>query len=203
MSAKTFVICALAASAMVAAGCHSRTIDRAEFRSALNTYYDTRPACLWPEPVKFPAQADSNNQSQTQAFDALTDAGQLQRTPGEKQRFLIGSKRVNNYDLSAQGRSNWSADPSEPGYGNFCFGHPKVTSIDTLNPPDAGATQYTVSYHFGIDLPAWANSTEIKTAFPSAAAESIGAPASATLTKADNGWQVQNVNSGTTAATGQ
>lgn len=203
MRAKRFALCALAASAIVAAGCHSKTIDKAEFRSALNTYYSDRPDCLWLSPGKFPAQADTNNADQPRGYDALTDAGQLQRTPEEKKRFLIGSKQVNDYDLSSQGRSNWTPDPAQPGYGNFCFGHPKVTSIDSFNPPDAGATQYTVSYHYGIDLPNWANSDEIKTAFPRAAAESNGAPASATLTRNGDTWQVQNVNSGSTAVAGQ
>lgn len=202
MSAKTFVVCALAASAMLAAGCHT-TIDKAEFRSALDSYYNTRPACLWPEAIKLPAQADAKNESQTQTFDALVDAGQLQRTPAEKKRFLVGSKQVNDYDLSAQGRSNWTADPSEPGYGNFCFGHPKVKSIDTFNPPDNGAAEYTVSYHYGFDLPAWANSAEMRTAFPNIGAAGSGASASATLEKDGNGWQVQNVNSSTTASSGQ
>ncbi len=31
--------------------------------------------------MKFPAQADSDNQDQTGQFDALTDAGLLTRTP--------------------------------------------------------------------------------------------------------------------------
>ena len=203
MRATMLALCALAATAIFAAGCHSKTIDKTEFRSALDTYYSNRPDCLWLNPVKFPAQADTNNQNQTQAFDALTDAGQLQRTPAEKKRFLIGSKQVNDYDLSAQGRSNWSADPAQPGYGNFCFGHPKVTSIDSFDPPDAGANQYTVAYHYGIDLPSWANSGEMKTAFPRAASESNGAPSSATLIRNGDTWQVENVNSGTNPIAGQ
>ncbi|MFZ0304159.1 MAG: hypothetical protein WAL75_15820 [Terracidiphilus sp.] len=206
MCAKTFVVCILAESvfAVVAAGCHSKAIDKAEFRSAIDNYYSSRQDCLWPQPVKFPAQADAKNESQTQAFDALTDADLLQRMPAEKKRFLVGSKRVNNYDLSSQGRSDWTPDPAEPGYGNFCFGHPKVTSIDTFNPPGSGATQYTVSYHYDIDLPGWANSAEMKTAFPRVAAESNGAPASATLQKDGNGgWQVQNVNTDSGPVSGQ
>jgi hypothetical protein len=195
MSAKSLVAGSVAVAALVIFGCHSATIDKAEFRSALNSYYSSRNDCLWPEPVKFPAQADTNNQSQTQSYDALTDAGLLQRTPEEKKRFLIGSKAVNDYDLSAQGRANWTADQSEPGYGNFCFGHPKVTTIDGFNPPQAGANEYTVSYHYGIDLPNWANTPEIKNAFPRAASESSGAAATATVIKVGDAWQVQNVNS--------
>ncbi len=95
----------LTAAAALTAGCHTNTVDTFAFKSALNTYYASHPDCLWNQPVKFPAQADSSDESQTKGFDALTDAGLLNRTPGEKQRFLIGSKRVNNYDLSDKGRS--------------------------------------------------------------------------------------------------
>jgi hypothetical protein len=104
---------------------------------------------------------------------------------------------VNNYDLSDKGRSHWTADPSQPGYGNFCFGHPEVTSIDVISPDTGGATQYSVSYHYALNLPDWANTPEIKTAFPSIAAESAGATATANLTKTNGGWQVQVVSPAT------
>jgi hypothetical protein len=189
--------CIMVGAVVFAAGCHSKVVDREEFRMALNNYLAGQQKCLWPAPVKFPAQADTNNENQTQGFDALTDAGLLTRMPAEKKRFLIGSKQVNDYDLSDQGRSHWTADPGEPGYGNFCFGHPSVISIDGFVPDTGGASQYSVSYHFGVSLPDWANTAEIKTAFPSAAVLSSGQAATATLTGADNSWQVQNVASAT------
>jgi hypothetical protein len=108
----------------------------------------------------------------------------LQRPSAQKQRFLIGSKQVNDYDLSDKGRSAWTADPSQPGYGNFCFGSAEVSSIDSYNPPnDDGATQYTV-YHYGIShFPDWASSAEMQAAFPTIAAVSANQQkATATLT---------------------
>ena len=36
--------------------------------------------------------------------------------------MIIASKQVNNYDLSDAGRSTWTPDPAQPGYGNFCYG---------------------------------------------------------------------------------
>ena len=191
MRTATFAI--VAAMTAMTAGCHNNVINSAEFKSALNNYYASHQQCLWSQPIKFPAQADSSDESQTAQFDALTDAGLLKRTPGEKHRFLIGSKRVNNYDLSDKGRSNWTADPAQPGYGNFCMGAPSVQSIDTYNPkgnPDA--SQFSVTYHYSVSLPGWANSSEIKTAFPRAANAGQGQEAAATLVKTDNGWQVQN-----------
>lgn len=186
-------LCGMLGTIVLAAGCHSKVVDKAEFKSALNNYYSSRQVCLWPEPAKFPAQADTNNEDQTKGFDALTDAGLLTRTPAEKKRFLIGSKQVNNYDLSGQGRSHWTADPSQPGYGNFCFGSPQVSSIDQITPNTGGAAQYVVNYHYGLSLPDWANTAEIKMTFPSIAAQNSGAAATATLVKSNGGWQVQNV----------
>jgi hypothetical protein len=190
----------IVAIAAIFAGCHTNTVDATAFQSAINNYYASRQECLWSQPIKFPAQADSSNEDQTEQFDALTDAGLLTRTPGEKQRFLIGSKRVNNYDLSDKGRSNWTADSTQPGYGNFCLGSPTVKSVDSYAPDnDASASQFTVTYRYVVSLPGWASTSEIKTAFPLAARDSQGQEATASLVKSQGGWQVQNVNAPTQA----
>lgn len=184
----------LMAAAAVIPACHNtNTVDSSAFKSAINDYYSSRQECLWSDPMKFPAQADASKEDQTAQFDALTDAGLLQRTPGEKQRFLIGSKRVNNYDLSDKGRSHWVTDPAQPGYGNLCLGNPRVQSIDSYSPDTPNATQYSVNYRYSLSLPGWADTSEIKTAFPRAARDSQGQDATATLAKSQSGWQVQNV----------
>jgi hypothetical protein len=177
------------------AGCKKNTVDKGAFKSALDNYYSSRQACLWTAPIKFPAQADTSNDEQTKGFDALTDAGLLARASAEKKRFLIGSKQVSNYDLSDKGRATWTADQTQPGYGNFCYGHPEVTSIDGYTPADDNAAQYNVMFHYGPGhLPEWANSTEMKTAFPKLASESSGLQtATANLTKSNDGWLVQSV----------
>jgi hypothetical protein len=188
----------LATIAAGVAACHTNIVDTAAFQSALNNYYAGHQECLWADPIKFPVQADAGNQDQTEQFDALTDAGLLTRTPAEKQRFLIGSKRVNNYDLSDKGRSNWTADPNQPGYGNFCVGSPTVKSVDNYTPNnDPSASQFAVTYRYAVSLPDWANTSEIKTAFPRAARDAQGQEATATLVKSQSGWQVQNVTSTT------
>jgi hypothetical protein len=179
-------------------GCKKSAVNSLAFESALNSYYAGRQNCLWPAPVKFPAQADTSNDEQTKGYDALTDSGLLTRKAEEKKRFLIGSKAVNDYDLSDQGRSFWTADTTQPGYGNFCFGHPEVTSIDEYTPANDSQTQYNVTYHIGTgNVPAWANSAEVKTAFPKVATATAGQQtATATMVKTDSGWQVQNVQAG-------
>ena len=195
MRTRCLVSLAVCGAMLLAAGCRSNSVDQSAFKSAINDYYRGKPECLWSAAVKFPAQADTSNDEQTKGFDALTDAGMLTRASAEKKRFLIGSKQVNNYDISEKGRSVWTPDPSQPGYGNFCFGQREVTSIDGFTPADTNATQYGVNYHFTVtNVPDWANSAEMKTAFPHFAADTSGQQtATATLVKSDQGWQVSSV----------
>jgi len=185
-----------------ATGCKKNAVDTMAFKSALNSYYAGQQNCLFTAPIKFPVQADTSKDEETKTYDALTDAGLLTRKPEEKKRFLIGSKQVNDYDLSDQGRKVWTADPSQPGYGNFCYAHPEVMAIDNYTASDDTGARYSVTYHYhAANPPDWANSAEMKTAFPKLAAETSGQQvATATLLKSENGWQVQNVQAAPTPA---
>lgn len=184
----------LSGAMIIASGCRkTNMVDKMAFKSAINNYWSARNECVWPDPIKFPAQADTSKENQTKGFDALTDAGLLVRQSAEKKRFLIGSKQVNDYDLSSQGRSTWTADQTQPGYGNFCFGHREVTTIDSFTPADnPDATQFSVTFHYDVaSVPAWASTTEMKTAFPQLAADTSGQQTeTATVVKLDQGWQV-------------
>ncbi len=115
------------------------------------------------------------------------------RTTGEKKVFIVASKQVNNYDLSDKGRGAWTADTTQPGYGNFCYGHRKVSTIDSATPTSdqPGATTQ-VSYHYSFsDAPAWATAPETQNAFPSVRTNLAGPVAdTATLTNTTNGWAV-------------
>jgi hypothetical protein len=195
MQARTFLGITALGTALLAAGCHSKTVDKITFKTAINNYLGAQKECVWGDTKKFPAQADTSNDDQTKGYDALTDAGLLVRSSAEKKRFLIGSKQVNNYDLTDKGRSTWTADPSQPGYGNFCFGHREVTTIDDFSPADnPDATQYVVNYHYDVaSVPGWASTAEMKTAFPKIASDTSGTQAAtATLVKSNNGWMVNN-----------
>jgi hypothetical protein len=182
---------------MIASGCHKAAVinNTLAYKAAINSYYTAHPVCLWSAPVKFPSEADPTNEQQSKSYDALTDAGMLTRTAAQKKRFLIGSKEVSEYDLSPQGRSQWQADQTQPGYGNFCYGHREVTSIDsTTGAAQNGVTQETINYHYDITgVPDWAKSTEMKSAF-SNVAQNLSNPqaASAMLVQTQNGWQVSN-----------
>ena len=175
-----------------ATGC-KKEVDKAPFRSAINKSYAGRHECVWPEPIKLPAQADPSKDEKVRDYDALTDAGLFIRESVEKNRPLLGSKQVNKYNLSDKGHSSWTPDPNQPGYGNFCFGHFNVTAIDNATPNDpANPTQYTVTYRYEVEsIPDWARTPESMRTFRKVAADTSIQSASATLVKgSDGGWAV-------------
>jgi hypothetical protein len=174
------------------AGC-KKQVDQAELKSAINKSFAGRHECVWPEPIKLPAQTDPSKDEKTRDYDALTDAGLLTRGSAEKKRFLAGSKQVNNYDLSDKGHPAWTPDPSQPGYGNFCFGHFNVTAIDKATPDDpSNPTQYTVNYRYEVEgIPDWARTPESMRTFRKIAADTSIQSATVTLVKGTNGgWTV-------------
>ena len=182
-------------AAAMLAGCNKTDDSTANYTKAVNAYYASRPACLWSTPKKLPAQAETSDAGETSGYDALVDQGLLQRTTAEKKRILIGSKTVTNYDLSDKGRSAWTADTQQPGFGNFCYGTRTVATIDGAAPTTGqpGATT-VVSFHTKISgAPAWASAPETKTAFPQVAADLAGpAAGSATLMDTTEGWVVKS-----------
>jgi hypothetical protein len=188
------LIWALITSGVIASGVGcKKQVDQAEFKSAINNSFAGRHECVWAQPKKLPAQADTSNDEDTRDYDALTDAGLLIRSSAEKKRFLIGSKQVNDYDLSDKGHAAWTADPNQPGYGNFCFGQFNVTAIDGATPNDASEpTQYVVNYRYEVEgIPDWARTPETMRTFPKIAADTSIQSATATLVKSTSGgWAV-------------
>jgi hypothetical protein len=178
---------------LLTAGCNKKADNTSNFTNAINTYYSAHPACLWPDPIKFPVQVETSDTSKTAGYDALVDQGLLVRTTAEKKKLIIASKQVNNYDLSDKGRSAWTADVNQPGFGNFCYGHRKVSNIDSSTPTTSASGATTqVAYHYTLaDAPAWASAAETQTAYPQLHADLSGPQTGqATLTNTTNGWQV-------------
>src|ERR1022692_1906483 len=157
---------------LLAAGCNNGGNTDLNYKTAINDHFKAFPTCIWSQPKKFPVQAATSDDAKTEGYDALTQEGLLTRTTGEKKVLIIASKQVNNYDLSEKGRTSWTPDSSQPGYGNFCYGNREVTSIDnsTLGTNAAGAKTVDVTYHYKIvNVPDWAKSPVMKTAYPNMA----------------------------------
>lgn len=193
----------LAVPFLVATACNKKNAPTTpNYADAINSYYQAHPACLWREDKRFPVQSAPDD-AKTEGYDALVDAGLLTRTTSEKKVIII-SKRENNYDISEKGRGAWTANTNQPGYGNFCYGHRKVASIDSNSPTsnEPGAA-VTVNYHYTITgLPDWAKSQETQTAFPQLQAANNPEASRATLTNTTNGWQVtSSPNTGANTAT--
>ena len=202
VSTQAVALCGLALLGV--AGCKKTADNTINYKSALNTYYAAHPACVWDDAKKFPVQVDTSDTSKTAPYDALLDQGLLLRSTDEKKKLLVLSKQVTNYDLSDKGRSAWTADPNQPGFGNFCYGHRTVSSIDSATPSNdqPGATTQ-VTYHYGFtDAPGWATAPETQTAFPGIQANlAAGQTGSATLSNTPNGWAVTSASGGHKAAT--
>jgi hypothetical protein len=198
---RTITLCVVAF--VFAVGCDKKADNTPNFTSAIDAYYSAHPACLWSDPIKFPVQADTSDASKTSGYDALVDQGLLVRTTAEKKKLIIASKQVNNYDLSDKGRSAWTADVNQPGYGNFCYGHRKLSSIDSSTPTTSavGATTQ-VAYHYTLtDVPAWASAAETQNAYAQVRSD-LAAPQTgqATLTNTSNGWQVSSARTAHTSS---
>jgi len=158
-----------------AAGCSSKKdATKANFKDAINTYYSAHPECLWSTEVKFPTRADTSDTAKTAAYDALTDQGLLTRQQDSRKVFIFGSKEVSDYDLSDKGRAAWTADPQQPGSGNFCYGHREVSQIVSSTPPAQanGFVETQVTYTYVLkDVPVWAKGATVQAAFPAMAAD--------------------------------
>jgi hypothetical protein len=187
---RRFAVCGMAL--LLTAGCNRMADTSANFSKAINKYYSTRPTCLWPQPIKFPVEENVSDVDKAAPFDALVNEGLLTRTVGEKKDLLVITKQVLNYDLTSKGRSVWVADPSEPGTGNFCYGHRKVEAIDSSTPTSGtnGATTVVVYMFKVTGAPGWAKVPAIQQAFPGMRDNLNGQLSQATLTDTAKGWTV-------------
>ena len=201
LKARVSMAAAICGMLLLAAGCNKKDETKTLLTQAIDAYYGAHPECLWPDSVKFPVEVATSDTSRTQGYDALVDAGLLIRIEATKKVFIFGSKQESDYDISATGRSSWTPDPEQAGYGNFCFGHRSVTSLDSIASvvrDSAPSASTTVSYHYRIaGLAPWANTDKMKNSFPSVQAALIGPAAStAALVRTNGTWAVVNAGTG-------
>ncbi len=167
---------------LLLAGCNGIKEPNAKnFTRELNIYYGNHDDCLFPSAIRFPYEASTNNgdtDPRKKGLDALADAGLLKSL---EDRDI----HVKRYELTTYGKR---VPP------RFCYGHRVVTSIDGFTPPATVNGQQTtqVTYHYKMmDVPGWANSDEIRKAFPAFAKATSGdAQDRATLMLTINGWRV-------------
>ncbi|SEB84532.1 hypothetical protein [Terriglobus roseus] len=194
-----------ATSLLVTTGCKQPKDTSSNLKSAINGYYDQWPECLWPDPIQMPQQHDKDDATKVMPFDALVDQGLLSRTPVEKTKLLVLKKEANSYDLTDKGRTNWTPNVNQPGYGNFCYAHRKVKDIVSNTPAgtEPGATT-TVNYTYTLgDVKDWAQAAETQNAFPQLrTALTATNNGKATLVLTSDGWKMQPVAKGATGDSG-
>lgn len=179
--------------AVLVAGCQSSAKDH-DFSAALNGYFNTHQDCLWSNPVKFPETVNPQNDDQIKEFNALADAGLLDRVSAPKARRAKATAKAGEFKLSDIGHLDWTADIARSGYGNFCYGHAQVNSIQSYSRIKGGSQpQYKVTFRESVPLTAWAQTPPVQKAFPKVAAANSKQTATATVEKSNNGWQVTNV----------
>lgn len=180
---------------LTAVGCKKTADNTLNYKSAVNDYYTAHPSCVFSDAQKFPVQVSTDDDSKTKGYDALYDQGLLVRKTAEKKKLLgLVEKQVTDYDLSDKGRGAWTSDTTEPGSGNFCYGHREVDSLTSSTPnsgqPGAATTvNYTWKFSGAAD---WAKAAETQTAFPQVHTDLAGSGnAVATLADTNGGWKVQ------------
>ena len=166
--------------AVVLGGCTSfKDANAKNFTNALNAYYAHHDECLFTDSLHFPYEASSSDKSilGAKAMDALSASGMMDKQDGK----LIG---VNRYTLTPAG---------ERAAGNFCYGHREVTTVDSLTPPadENGVRTSTATYHYVLrDVPVWAKTDKMRSAFPALAKETEASPQdTAKLQLTINGWE--------------
>jgi hypothetical protein len=170
------------ALALVLTGCEGFKAETPKnFTAAINAYYSNHDDCLFRTSLRFPYEASTSSSEKDpnlKSLDALEAAGLLKSL---EDRDI----HVKRYEQTTFGKR---VSPA------FCYGHRVVTSIDGTSPapPQDGMKAIQVSYHYKMmDVPGWADSDQIRKAFPAfATATSSAAQAKTTVVLTQVGWRV-------------
>jgi hypothetical protein len=167
----------LLASLWLLSGCNTKNKPTPEnFTKAINAYYLERSECLFPN-MRFPfATSDTE---ETKQMNALVRARLLEST-------YESAVKTTRYTVSRTGQR------FAP---RFCYGHREVSSIDSSTPPATGPSGFpetVVNYHYTLkDVPVWAQSSDIASAFPKMAdATTKDGSDKISLAQTLAGWQV-------------
>jgi len=164
------------ATLSITTGCNSKAKPTPEnFTHAINAHFLDHPDCLFVD-TKFPyATADP---VKTKQMNTLVKATLLESSF----EYSVHTTRYTPTTTGARYAPR------------FCYGHRTVTSIDSFTPPAVanGFPETQVTYHYKMqDVPVWAKSPDVLSAFPDMAAKTSGeATDKITLAQTVAGWQV-------------
>lgn len=162
---------------LISSGCNPKAKPTpANFTQTLNAYFLEHPDCLLTD-VRFPYA--TSDPVRTKQLNTLV-------------KSLLLDVSVEN----AVHTSRYTPTTTGARYApRFCYGHREITGIESFTPPAKGATGFPethVIYHYKMeDVPVWAKSPDVRTAFPSMERATSGdATDKATLAQTIAGWQV-------------
>lgn len=172
-----FVILLILVSLTLASGCNSgkSAPTPANFTLAINNHFLDHSDCLFSD-TRFPLE--TSDPEKTRQMDSLVQAHLLDKS-------VESSIHVSRYTVTSTGTR------FAP---HFCYGHREVTSIEGFTPlaVNEGFKETTVTYKYTMkEVPVWALSQDIQTAFPNMAL-AIGGQltAKAVLAQSPVGWQI-------------
>ena len=147
----------------------------ANFTLAINNHFLDHSDCLLTA-TRFPLE--TTDPEQAQQLDSLVQAHLLDKS-------VESSIHVSRYTVTSTGAR------FAP---HFCYGHREVTSIEgfTTLAVNEGFKETTVTYKYTMkEVPVWALSQDIQTAFPNMALAIAGQlTAKAVLAQSPVGWQI-------------
>lgn len=181
-----FALVPVAATMLLAACSSSTSASKSNFAKAINARLEKSCVSLDPgyvpsDDVSYPvkialsqlsdkAQADQQNAKMLAPFNALVKAGLLTVADTEVSSMLMGDKPTPGkvYSLTEEGKN--ALDRSIMVGRSFCAGHYKVDEIVNYTVPGKGMGGITGSEvnftYVPADVPSWATSDAIKSAFP-------------------------------------
>ena len=196
-----YFIAAVAVSILVLNACgSSKDASKANFKTAVQAYLNTKPGACIPLPSKdMPFQIEKSGgffrDSLTKA-DVLVEAGLLVRHDAEVPN-LPGSTRMVpgfEYNLTDDGKKQLvkAAGGNIANWDGFCAGKYKVVEIvNFTDPADAFGTKISqVNYKYKVEDPAaWAKSPKVLAAFAQLAKDmKDDASDKAILVSTNEGW---------------
>jgi hypothetical protein len=177
ISKNRYALFTLSAILLLTPGCNSKAKPTPDnFSQTLNAYFLERSECLLSG-VHFPyATSDS---AVTKQMNTLVKSLLLEAS-------YETAVKTTRYTVTKVG-SRYAP--------RFCYGHRVISSIDTFTPPAKGPSGFPethVTYHYSMtDVPVWAKSPEVLSAFPEMAkAVTSGGTGEARLAQTLAGWQV-------------
>ena len=170
---------ALAGCLLLLSGCKSATDPTPEnYLKTINAYLPDHADCLLDSNTTFPFE--TSDPAKIKQLDTLV----------KNQVLEVGrdnSIKVSRYTMTATGKAAGA---------HLCYGYRNATDVVSNTPPALanGFTETAVTYKYKLrDMPMWAKSADVQTAFPVLAHEASG-DATDTITLALDrvGWSVPN-----------